>query len=691
VDEAVESAEPMHEPTLEPNVVPMTLEEAELGEEMQPLDEPEPRDDEIEQVSRGDEEAAIVDESEPELEHRGEENVQQEIVAQEPIRRSQRTRTGRTQQYDEVDWVLMNISVKRGLAERGKVALDACRKELVQMFKEKEVLHPVMWHNLSAEQKQNITKSHMFLKDKFDAMGDFEKMKARLVGDGRTQDRTVYQNTYSPTAAVRSLMTMLKIAAVEERLMMKVDIAGAYLCADIDDKEEVLLELDRELARLAVHFMPELKPYLRADGKLICQVTKALYGLIQAALLWYKRLTKKLKEEGFVENGVDPCVMNKMVNGKQVTIVIYVDDLLVLALERESLEWVATMLKKEFNGVEYKIADELSYLGMVIQRFPGKGVRVSMQHYLEGILEYYGKALCDYITPAKADLFKVVEAEASEEQSKFHTTTAKLLFMAKRTRPEVLLAVQYLCTRVREPTVNDVQKLERVLGFLRKTKTRGKWMDKSPFDRVVLYLDAAFACHMDGKGHSGGVARLGNTSVQEISKKHKMGSKDSTEAELVTASDHVVEGELLHEFLEEQGFELKRLSLLQDNAAVISMLVNGGGKVRTKHLRARLMLLREKVVQNEIEVQYIKTKEMIADILTKPLQGEQFHVLAWELLGEQRMRFLLQQGCVGKQNGSNGLAGDESANKRIAGGNSLPRAKERKAARRKKKTSVEKK
>ena len=82
---------------------------------------------------------------------------------------------------------------------------------------------------------------------------------------------------------------------------------------------------------------------------------------------------------------------------------------------------------------------------------------------------------------------------------------------------------------------------------------------------------------------------------------------------------------------------------------------------------------------------------MIADILTKPLQGEQFHVLAWELLGEKRMRFLLQQGCVGKQNGSNGLAGDESANKRIAGGNSLPRAKERKAARRKKKTIVEKK
>ena len=335
----------------------------------------------------------------------------------------------------------------------------------------------------------------------------------------------------------------------------------------------------------------------------------------------------------------------------------------MLAVEKKDLEWIAAMLKKEFNGVEHKIADELSYLGMVIQRFPGKGIRVSMQHYLEGILEYYSKTLRDYITPAKTDLFNTIaEAERSEERSKFHTTTAKLLFMAKRTRPDVLLTVQYLCTRVREPTVHDVQKLERVLGFLHKTKSRGKWIDKSPFDRVVLYLDAAFACHMDGKGHSGGVARLGNTSVQEISKKHKMGTKDSTEAELVTASDHIVEGELIHEFLEEQGFKLERLLLLQDNAAVISMLVNGGGKVRTKHLRARLMLLREKIVQNEIEVQYINTKEMIADILTKPLQGEQFHMLAWALLGNMEMRFLLQQGCVGKQNGCNGLAGEDSAN-----------------------------
>ena len=280
-----------------------------------------------------------------------------------------------------------------------------------------------------------------------------------------------------------------------------------------------------------------------------------------------------------------------------------------------------------------------------------------------------------------------MEAELSEERSKFHTTTAKLLFMAKRTRPEVLLTVQYLCTRVREPTVHDVQKLERVLGFLRKMKSRGKWIDKSPFDRVVLYLDAAFACHMDGKGHSGGVARLGNTSIQENSKKHKMGTKDSTEAELVTASDHIVEGELLHEFLEEQGFKLERLLLLQDNASVISMLVNGGGKVRTKHLRACLMLLREKIVQNEIEVQYIKTKEMIADILTKPLQGEQFHMLAWALLGDMKLRVLLQKGCVGKQNEKdwltserNGLAGDDSANERIAGGNSRPHVNEKRVS-----------
>ena len=92
----------------------------------------------------------------------------------------------------------------------------------------------------------------MFLRDKFDAKGAFEKMKGRMVADGRTQDRTIYNNNASPTVSLKSVFSCLKIAAIEDRKMMKVDISGAFLTADIDETQEVWMLLDKEMTELVV-------------------------------------------------------------------------------------------------------------------------------------------------------------------------------------------------------------------------------------------------------------------------------------------------------------------------------------------------------------------------------------------------------------------------------------------------------
>ena len=47
---------------------------------------------------------------------------------------------------------------------------------------------------------------------------------------------------------------------------------------------------------------------------LYVQTNKALYGLLQSALLFYKKLQKDLEGYGFVINPYDPCVANTMIN-----------------------------------------------------------------------------------------------------------------------------------------------------------------------------------------------------------------------------------------------------------------------------------------------------------------------------------------------------------------------------------------
>ncbi len=45
-----------------------------------------------------------------------------------------------------------------------------------------------------------------------------------------------------------------------------------------------------------------------------------------AALLYYKKFVKSLKSKGFKFNPYDPCMANKIVEGKQITMGFHVDD-----------------------------------------------------------------------------------------------------------------------------------------------------------------------------------------------------------------------------------------------------------------------------------------------------------------------------------------------------------------------------
>jgi len=216
---------------------------------------------------------------------------------------------------------------------------------------------------------------------------------------------------------------------------------------------------------------------------------------------------------------------------------------------------------------------------------------------------------------------------------------AKLLYLGKRGRPDILLPVQSLCTRVKAPTVEDEKKLERVLGYLQLTKCWIRVFDNSPFDRVRTYIDASFAIHADRKSQSGCEVLLGNTLVHETCRKQKIITLNSTEAELVALSDHIQEGELIKEFLFDMGAlcdipVMDNVHLVyQDNKPTITMVATGGGKARTKYMRVRAGYVKERLESKELEIEYVRTTNMLADVLTKPLSGEGYHDLVRLLLG----------------------------------------------------------
>ena len=67
----------------------------------------------------------------------------------------------------------------------------------------------------------------------------------------------------------------------------------------------------------------------KGNAMVYMKTNKALYGLLQSALVFYKKMRKDLEAYGFVINPYDPFVENDMVDGHQMTVTWHVDDLKV--------------------------------------------------------------------------------------------------------------------------------------------------------------------------------------------------------------------------------------------------------------------------------------------------------------------------------------------------------------------------
>jgi hypothetical protein len=62
----------------------------------------------------------------------------------------------------------------------------------------------------------------------------------------------------------------------------------------------------------------------------------------------------------------------------------------------------------------------------------------------------------------------------------------------------------YLCTHLKEPTIDDQRKPDRVFGYLRLTRKKKRIIrcNNEFLRRIIAYVDAAFTVHVDGKSHT---------------------------------------------------------------------------------------------------------------------------------------------------------------------------------------------
>ena len=426
---------------------------------------------------------------------------------------------------------------------------------------------------------------------------------------------------------------------------MTADIPNAFVQTDVDAHEigkRIIMKIRGPLVDMLVEMSPEVYgDYVVYEGKskvLYVKMLKALYGMLQSSLLYYKKFRKDIESIGFKVNPYDPCVANRMVNGSQHTITWHVDDLKSShkdpKVNDEFLQWLKKQYADdEIGEIKAVRGTRHDYLAMVLDySIPGV-LKVDMTEYVKSMVDEFPEKLSGNTNcPWNENLFKVDDTSKKlghEKAKEFHTFVMKGMFLCKRGRQDIQTGIAFLSTRVTEPNEGDWMKLKKLMNFLKATQDEVATLSADDTQTIKWYIDATFAVHKDFKSHTGGTMTLGSGSISSASTKQKVNARSSTEAEMIGVDDMVSKVLWTKLFIEAQGFEVKMNIIYRDNQSSMKLEANGkasSGK-RTRHFNIKYFYITDLIQRGEIQIEYCPTDAMIADYLTKPLVGAKFTYL----------------------------------------------------------------
>jgi hypothetical protein len=537
--------------------------------------------------------------------------------------------------------ILTQVSMRTGLKMWGKRAREALKGEVQQMHY-RDTFEPLKYEELTAEEKQQILESHLFLTEKRD-----KTIKGRLVAGGDKQkDFITKEDKSSPTVATESVLLTCAIEAKERRDVAVADLPNAFIQTRVFGKDRVIVRLRGEIVEVLLELAPNIYgPYVTNDRKgvkcLLVRCLNAIYGTVVASLLFYKKLRASLEDFGFEFNPYDPCVGNKIIDGKQMTICIHVDDCKISHVNSRAVDQMIEWLRENYEVIWEDGTGKMKvsrgkvhkYLGMTLDYSVDGQCRVTMIPYIKEILAIYKEAVPGSLgkkkSAAPADLFTVDEScekLCTTKAKTFHNLVAKTLFATKRARPDTCTAVGFLTTRVLDPDIVDWRKMAHMMEYLHETQDLPLILSANSLGVVKWWVDGSFATHPNMRGHTGGGMSLGRGFPITTSTKHKLNTRSSTEAELVSVDDCMPAICWTRYFLQAQGYEVNDNIVYQDNRSAILLETNGraSSSKRTKHINVRYFFVTDRIAKQELKVEWCPTGDMIADFMTKPLQGGLF-------------------------------------------------------------------
>ena len=534
-----------------------------------------------------------------------------------------------------------NMTIQAAKAKHPTTWREAMDKELKQMH-DMMVIEPIDEPVVGLLHSRVIGVKGFFKAKNSAITGKFEKLKFRLVPQGHLVDRSLYRfdETTSPTVSLESVFACINLGAFENRRGFTMDIPGAYLNAEL--KHPHMVRFGADLTAEYTRLYPEYKKYIQENGTMLFIVKKAFYGLPESSALWYDEFAEFLNSLGYVSHPCDKGLFvysDKRYPDRACVLCLWVDDILGWANDDNMIRNMEESVIEKYGGARLDAGNNLQFIGMVITQ-PTNGIIYTSQiEYTRKILHATGTS-GNSDDPNHSNLLR--EKTERERRVKVDTTEyashlMMAMYLAKRTRHDILTPLSILATRMQDPDVADKKALEKVYKYLNQTVDYGLTYKPTSME-LHYWTDAAYALHRDKRGHTGIMVTLGynNAPIYAKSAKQKLHTRSSTEAELVALDESILHLLWLRQLMDFIGYTQQPSYVYQDNKSTIMVCETGQSRNgKLKHMAVRYYFIHGQIEQNVVQIKYCESSDMTADILTKPLSGDLFKKLRNKILNKE--------------------------------------------------------
>ncbi len=446
-------------------------------------------------------------------------------------------------------------------------------------------------------------------KIKRDENGRITKFKARLVAKGFTQKFGIdYLETFSPVIKFTTLRILFCIAAHKDYEMHQIDITGAFLNGKLN--EDIYMDV------------PEGVPHQQSE---VCRLHKTLYGLKQSSREWNKEFVDGILKLGLIQSKYDPCLFTLKNSEGVLYITVYVDDIVLISNNNHLISWFKSSINKKFEMTDQ---NELHWLlGMKIERNRSKKtISISQISHIQEILKRWGLSDCN---PCSLPISPGIQMHKDQDHkldsnSDYRSIVGSLLYLSTTSRPDISTAVSIASRYLEKPASSHLKLVKGILRYLRGTI--GTSITYSGEGELTLecYADASYASDQDDrKSTSGYLFLLGGAPISWLSKKQTTVALSTLEAEYIALCLATQEALWLTQLLKELDISIPLpLRIFEDNQGAIAISNDPKHHPKTKHIEVKYHFIREKVDSGEIRIQHVESRNMLADLLTKPISKE---------------------------------------------------------------------